>query len=145
VAADTRRFGRLLRRYVRELEVRRYSSSSIVKARAELPRLFLHLSEEGITDPRAVAEEHLVDYVRRLEQRTTKKGQPLASWSRSSAVSTVRRFFAFLEASEAILRNPAASISLPKASRTPRGILCESRSAAAIGRSSKRSTARASA
>jgi len=126
-AADTRRFERLLRRYVRDLEVRRYSPSSIVKARSELPRLFLHLSEEGITDPRAVTEEHLVGYVRTLEQRTTKKGEPLASWSRSSVVSTVRRFFAFLEAQELILRNPAAAIPLPKASRTPRGILSESR------------------
>ncbi|MDH3227802.1 MAG: tyrosine-type recombinase/integrase, partial [Thermoleophilia bacterium] len=126
-AADTRRFDALLRRYVRELQVRRCSPSSIAKARSELPRLFHHLSEEGITDPRAVSEEHLVDYVRKLSRRTTRTGEPLASWSRSAAVSTVRRFFTFLEAREVILRNPAASIPLPKASRTPRGILSEAR------------------
>jgi len=118
--------GRLLTLYVEELRVRRFSASSIEKARFELPRLIHHLSENGVRDARAVSEEHLVAYARHLEGHRTRRGTPLAAASRASAISTTRRFFAFLASRGRILRDPAQAIPLPKVRRLPRGVLTES-------------------
>lgn len=115
----------LLTRYVEELRVRRHSASSLEKARFELPRLIHHLREDGVSDARAVAEAHLVAYARHLEGRRTRLGSPLTASSRASAISTMRRFFAFLASREHILRDPAQAIPLPKIRRLPRGILTE--------------------
>jgi integrase/recombinase XerD len=117
--------GRLLTVYVEELRVRRFSASSIDKTHVELPRLIHHLRENGVRDARAVTEEHLVAYARHLEHRVTRRGSPLAAASRASAVSTLRRFFAFLASRGHILRDPAAAIPLPRSARLPRGILTE--------------------
>jgi integrase/recombinase XerD len=116
----------LLTRYVEELWVRRYSASSLEKARFELPRLIHHLSENGVRDARAVTEAHLATYARHLERHVTRWGTPLAAASRASALSTVRRFFAFLTSRGHVLRDPAQAIPLPKTARLPRGILTES-------------------
>jgi integrase/recombinase XerD len=115
----------LIARFVQELRARRYSRSSLDKARFELPRLFVHLREEGIRDLRAVNEAHLVAYARHLEQYRTKKGEPLSPWSRASALVTVRRFFAFLLSRGVILGNPALALKLPKTPKLPRGVLSE--------------------
>jgi integrase/recombinase XerD len=117
--------GELVTRYVEELRARRYSDSSLEKAQLELPRLLHHLRENGIADARAVSEAHLVAYARHLEQRTTRRGTPLAAASRASALSTLRRFFSFLASRGHILRDPAHGIPLPRSPRLPRGILTE--------------------
>jgi integrase/recombinase XerD len=122
-AAD---FGALLAQYVEALRVRRYSESSIEKARSELPRLIHHLEDEGVGDARGVSEEHLAAYARHLERRITRQGAQLAATSRASAISTVRRFFAFLARRGHLLHDPSASIPLPRCARLPRGILSES-------------------
>jgi integrase/recombinase XerD len=116
----------LLGRFLEDLRVRRYSASTLSKAGYELPRFFLHLRELGISDVRAISEGHLAAYARHLATSTTRRGTLLSPWSRSSALSTVRRFFAFLAKSGVILRNPALAIPLPRARRLPRGILTES-------------------
>jgi integrase/recombinase XerD len=115
----------LLRRYLEDLRVRRYSASTLTKAAYELPRFFLHLREKGIADLRAVTEAHLAAYAQHLATSTTRRGTTLSPWSRSSMLNTVRRFFAFLARSGMLLRNPALAIPLPKARRLPRGILTE--------------------
>jgi len=66
-----------------------------------------------------------VAYARHLEGRTTRWGTPLAAASRGSALSTVRRFFAFLANRGHVLRDPAQAIPLPRGARLPRGILNE--------------------
>jgi integrase/recombinase XerD len=119
-AADT-----LLLRFLEELRAGRSSASSIDKARSELPRLFTHLRDKGVRDLRAVNETHLGAYARRLELHQTKKGEPLAAATRASALSMVRRFFAFLHARGLILGNPALTLRLPKAKHLPRGVLSE--------------------
>jgi integrase/recombinase XerD len=120
------KLGELAVRYDDELRARRFSASSLEKARFELPRLIHHLRENGVTDARAVSEEHLVGYARHLERRVTRRGAPLAAASRASSISTVRRFFAFLASRGYVLHDPAQAIPLPKATRLPRGILSES-------------------
>lgn len=116
----------LLRHFLEDLRVRRYSAATLTKAGYELPRFFLHLREKGIADLRAVTEGHLAAYARHLAMSTTRRGTVLSPWSRSSTLNTVRRFFAFLARSGTILRNPALAIPLPKARRLARGILTES-------------------
>lgn len=115
----------LVTRYVEALRARRYSDSSLEKAQLELPRLIHHLRENGIADAREATEAHLVAYARHLEQRTTRRGTPLAPASRASTLSTVRRFFFFLASRGRILRDPARGIPLPRAQHLPRGILTE--------------------
>ena len=122
-AAD---LGVLLTRYVEELRVRHYSASSLEKAHFELPRLIHHLRENGVRDARAVTEAHLATYARNLERHVTRWGTPLSTSSRASALSTVRRFFAFLASRGHVLRDPAQAIPLPRSARLPRGILTES-------------------
>jgi integrase/recombinase XerD len=117
--------GALVTRYAEELRVRRYSESSIEKARVELPQLIHHLGEDGVRDARAVTEEHLVAYARHLEQRMTRWDTPLAVSSRASALNTIRRFFSFLASRGHVLYDPAAAIPLPRCARLPRGILSE--------------------
>jgi integrase/recombinase XerD len=121
-AAD---FSALLGHFVEELRVRRYSLSSIEKARVELPRLTHHLEENGVRDARAVSEEHLAAYARHLERRITRRGTLLAAASRASAINTTRRFFAFLARRGHLLHDPAQAIPLPRSARLPRGILTE--------------------
>jgi integrase/recombinase XerD len=122
-AAD---LGALLTRYVEELRVRRYSVSSLEKARVELPRLIHHLEEKGVRDARNVTEEHLAAYARHLERHRTRRGTPLSASSRASALSTLRRFFGFLASRGHLLYDPAQAIPLPRCAGLPRGILSES-------------------
>jgi len=119
------KLGELAARYSDELRGRRFSDSSLEKARFELPRLIHHLRENGVKDARAVTEEHLVGYARRLEERVTRRGTPLAAASRASTISTMRRFFAFLASRGYLLHDPAQAIPLPRSTRLPRGILSE--------------------
>jgi len=118
--------GELVARYVEELRTRRYSDTSLEKARLELPRLIHLLREDGVAYASEVSEAHLIAYARHLERRTTRRGTPLAAASRASTLSTIRRFFAFLASRGLVLRDPAAAIKLPRSKRLPRGILTES-------------------
>jgi len=115
----------LLTRYVEGLRVRHYSASSLLKARVELPRLIHQLEENGVRAARNVTEEHLAAYARHLERHKTRQGTPLSASSRASAISTVRRFFAFLAGRGHLLHDPAQAIPLPRRTRLPRGVLTE--------------------
>jgi integrase/recombinase XerD len=119
-------FASLVQAFLEELRVRRFSESSLQKARYELPPLFLHLRDEGIRDVRAVDEAHLAGYARKLATATSRRGTPLSPSSRASLLTTARRFFAFLLRRELILQDPARSLPLPKLDHLPRGILSES-------------------
>ena len=115
----------LLASYVQALRVRGYSASSLERASLELPPLIRHLEEAGVYDARAVGEDHLVAYARHLETRRTRRGAPLSVSTRASALSTMRRFFAFLACRGHRLGDPAQGIRLPRGARLPAGILSE--------------------
>jgi integrase/recombinase XerD len=116
----------LLRAYLEHLQARRYSFSSFRKASFEIPRFFQFLKQREVRDVRRVDEADLVGYAAHLARTPTRRGQPLAPWSQSSALSTVKAFFDFLFRRGLILRNPAVEVPLPKAPRVPRGLLSES-------------------
>ncbi len=84
---------------------------------------FSHLREKDVEDLRAVSEEHLLSFLRFLQQSKTKYGKPMALWTQSHYISMLRRFFAFLDRRSVILRNPAEHIRAPKAKRLPRARL----------------------
>lgn len=114
------RFRALLVAHVEDLEARRLSPAVRTQARRVLPALFLHLREEGVTDPRGVAEEHLVRFARRLAS------QGLAAATQAAYVGAVKRFFAFLKTRGLLLTDPARELLLPTSQRLPRRALSES-------------------
>lgn len=116
----------LLRSYVEDLRVRRYSPSARKLALLVLPRFFSHLRDEGISDLRVVAEAHVVSFARSLAETTTKRRRaPFALASLRSYLLAVRGFFAFLERKRWILDDPAANVPLPKSDALPRAVLNE--------------------
>lgn len=122
-AAD---LGALVTLHVGELRILHYSATSLEKARFELPRLLRHLEHFGVRSACAVTEQHLAAYARHLEQRRTRRGTPLAPASRSSALNTIRCFFAFVTSRGHLREDPARAIPLPRCAQLPRGILSES-------------------
>ena len=119
------RFDRCLRAYLEALRARHLSIALQRRARNVLPRLFSHLREKRVTDLRSVSEAHLASFVRELGAYRTKRGTPLALWSRIAYIEAVRHFFSFLESRKLLLTNPARGIPVPKADRLPRAVLSE--------------------
>ena len=116
IRGDTE-LGRLLEVYLEELRVRRYSASSITLAKRVLPRFFLHLSEKGIKDIRAVEEKHVTVFARKLD----KAG--LAPSSQNAYRNTLRGFFSFLERKRRLLKNPAAHLRFHRIPKLPKNVL----------------------
>ena len=102
-----------------------YSTALRAQARRILPRLFSHLRENGISDVRAAGEEHLISFVRALAKEKTKRGAPPSPHSMNRYTSTVRRFFAYLERTNAIFRNPSLELPCPHVHTLPRHVLSE--------------------
>jgi len=116
----------LLGEYVQHLRVCRYAPATIERACRELPRLFEHLSQHCVRDARAVSEAQLASYLaQRRRARHRRSGEPLSASSYSATVSTIRRFFAFLERRGLILCDPAACLPVLKVRALPRHVLSE--------------------
>ena len=109
--------GSLLSAYLEDLRSRRLSRASEAQARTILPRLFSHLREEGIQDPRRVTEAHLVRFAGTLA--------PLSLSTRCSYLGAVRAFYSFLERTGAVLKRP--ELPVPWARRLPRPVISETR------------------
>ncbi len=114
---------RALDLYIEHLKARRFTGSAVKTATQALGRFFAHLHQIGLADPRSVREEHVVSFVRAMSRETSHKtGKRLSPNTRSAYVSSVRCFFAFLEARHLLLLNPAKGVSLPARQRLPRAI-----------------------
>lgn len=124
-AAGRATFPRLLGLYVEDLQARKRSPSAQNNATLHLPRLFVHLKAQHLSDPRAVSETHLVAFAQSLASHETRRGTPLSPWSQATYLVTVRGFFAFLERSGLILANPARALPLPRGRPLPRNVLSE--------------------
>ncbi|MDH3228036.1 MAG: site-specific integrase, partial [Thermoleophilia bacterium] len=105
--------------YLAELRLHRYSISSKRHASRVLGLFFTHLREKGVEDLRAVGQAELVSFARELREST------LSLWTQSTYLSTLRRFFAFLERRNVLLENPAKGLPLPRAQRLPRAVLSQ--------------------
>lgn len=109
--------------YLDELAARRYSESALSLARYVAPLFFRFLRDQGVDDLRQVREAHLARFARVLREWKTARGSPLAPWTRSSYLSALKGFFAFLDRRSVILRDPARSLRLPRGRRLPRRVL----------------------
>lgn len=107
-------FEDLLEEHLKELELYRFSQHNRAHARRVMGLLFHHLRERGIEDVREVAEHHLVTFA--LEVR----GRGLSASTESSYVSSVKRFFRFLDRRCVLLSNPAAGLKVPRVEMLPR-------------------------
>lgn len=126
-------FPALLVRHLEDLQALRRSETTRELARHVLPRLVSHLSEEGLTDPRAVTEEHLTRFAASLAAKQTRQGRPLSSSTRMTYVGAVKRFFAFLAKRGLILRDPARELALPRLDVLPRRVLTEREASRLVG------------
>lgn len=94
-------------------------------ARAVLPYFFAHLDELDVRDLRAVCEEHLVSYARKLRTVAGKRGHVAAISTQRSFLSAVRGLFTLLESRRLILRSPARGLVMPHAVRLPGAVPSE--------------------
>lgn len=104
----------LLREHLGELELLRFSKSNRGLVERVVGLFFHHLSENGIEDVRQIDESHLVSFMTALEKTS------MATGTRSTYLSALKRFFAFLDRRSVLLYNPAEHIRLPRAQRLPR-------------------------
>ncbi len=111
--------------FLAQLRDHNYSKALQYHAQRILPRLFAHLRENGVRDVREATEAQLMSFARVLATTKTKRGTPPAQHSQNCHIAIVRRFFAYLERSNAILRNPATELPLRRPDALPRHVLSE--------------------
>lgn len=122
---DLRSFDSVLRIFLEDLRVRRYSASLIERASRVLPRFFSHLRESRVRDVRAVAEAHVVAYARQLAKSRTPKGTSFTASTQRSYLGMIQHLFLFLERRGVLLHNPALDLVMPRVSRLPKVVLTE--------------------
>lgn len=117
-------FFQLMERYLESLKQRGYAPATLVYKRLYLRTLGAYLEQSG-KEIRAVTSKDLEQYVRYLTfHYKPKYREKLAERSLLSQVSSVRRFFWYLEKHDLILLDPALSLPYPKVERnSPRPIL----------------------
>jgi integrase/recombinase XerD len=104
--------------FLQAMEVRRYSLTTVKNYRDSLSVFVRHLDRIGLRDVREVNRQHLRDYLLWLQS------QPYTASTITSRFQAVRRFFEHLEATDVILVNPCAAISVAQPTgRLPRHIL----------------------
>jgi site-specific recombinase XerD len=109
-----------LEAYLEESRLHRYSDSYRQHARLALARLFRFLREQSIEDLREVSEEHLLAFASSLKSSRTCRGALLSDSTIAAYLSSLRRFFTFLERRGLILRNPSLSLRVRRAVPLPR-------------------------
>lgn len=111
-----------VRSFLSSLRARRYSEAHLQQSVYVLGMLTAFLEEERVRDTASVSEAHLARFARTLAGRDGKGGAFRAA-SQAAYLGRVKSFFAFLERSGKVLRNPALELGLPKAEHLPRGVL----------------------
>ena len=109
-----------LEAYLEESRLHQYSDAYQQHARLALARLFRFLREWKIEDVREVSEEHLVAFAGSLKSSRTRRGALFSDSTISAYLSSLRRFFAFLERRGVILRNPSLTLKVRRAKSLPR-------------------------
>jgi integrase/recombinase XerD len=106
-------------RFLESLKVRRYAEATVQSRANALTNFYRFLGAEKIGDVRAVTRETIRRYQLHLHERG------LSESARLNYLDGLRRFFAHLEETDAILVNPCAGLVVPAASTTklPRAIL----------------------
>jgi len=121
---DPRNFESVLSGITGEMRGRGYAPSVVKRARLQLPRFFEHLRQNRIRDLRAVDDEHVFAYARRLaEQASPTTGKPHTVSTQTSYLIEIKRLFRYLLRLGVILRDPTLDLVLPTWSKLPRVVL----------------------
>lgn len=117
-------FNELLHSFTLHMQVKNYSPPTMDSYGRGLRTFLEHLTGLGITDVKRVTKDVLYDYQAEIMEQRKARG---LSWSFVSAkIRAVKRFFEQLEASGALLVNPAEYIKEPKKEKhLPRTVLTE--------------------
>jgi integrase/recombinase XerD len=114
-------------RFLEALRVQGRARDTIRSRHDSLTTLFLYLATQCINDVRAVTRETIRSYLLWLS------GQDYSPWTVSTHWQSVRRFFAWLEKTDAVLLDPCAGVISPKiGERLPRAVLSESQAKAIL-------------
>jgi integrase/recombinase XerD len=104
--------------FLESLKVRRYATGTVESRATALTGFLQFLAAEKIGDVRAVTRETIRRYQLHL------LGRGLSEAARACYLTSLRRFFAHLEETDAILVNPCAGLVIPKAAnKLPRAVL----------------------
>ncbi|MGI8480490.1 MAG: tyrosine-type recombinase/integrase [Chthoniobacterales bacterium] len=106
--------------FLESLRVRGQAPATLRARSQSLSTFFLWLTSAGIEDVRELTREHLRTYQLALTQ------QGLTTYTLHAKLSGLRRFFEYLESTDAILVNPCLGMVLPKLEdRLPRNVLSQ--------------------
>src|SRR5687767_7290388 len=117
---------RAVRGWLDHLDVERgVADNTLASYRRDLARYTAHLAAKGVTDPRAVTEAHVTDFLATLREGSPDH-PPLAASSAGRALVAVRGFHRFLALEGEVDTDPAGAVSPPRPpSRLPKAISVE--------------------
>ncbi len=101
-------------RYLRAIEVRGYSVSTIRTSENAIRAFISWAAERSITKPSEVTKPILERYQRWVFYLRKKDGSPLRAQDQRTRLSRLRLFFKWLIRNDAILANPASELELPR-------------------------------
>jgi len=105
-------------RFLESLGVQGAAAATLESRGAALKQLFRFLGQAGVTDVRAITPDVLRAYQTWLEKKS------YTPWTLVNHLESVRRFFDFLEKTDAVLLNPVSVLVTPKIGpRLPRIVL----------------------
>jgi integrase/recombinase XerD len=119
------------RGFLEALRVRAYSPATLKSYAAGLDRFLAFLLERGVDDLREVNRDIIRAYQAHLQSQV--RAQAITLWTANAWLQPVRRCFAHLEATDAILLDPCAGLVLQKMpQRLPRTVLTRSEALAIL-------------
>jgi integrase/recombinase XerD len=114
---------RAVRGWLDHLDVERgVADNTLESYRRDLARYTMHLAARGVTDPRAVTEAHVTEFLATLREGTPEH-PPLAASSAGRALVAVRGLHRFLALEGEAGTDPAGAVSPPRPpTRLPKAI-----------------------
>jgi integrase/recombinase XerD len=105
-------------RFLESLRVRRFAAATVAGRASALTIFLRFLASQKTHDVRAVTRDTIRLYQAHM------LGRGLSEAARAAYLDSLRRFFAYLEETDAILMNPCAGLVVPKAAnKLPRSVL----------------------
>ena len=101
-------------RYMQHLEVRNYSSSTIIGTRHKIHDFITWAAGRELTDPKEITMAALESYQRELHRHRKPNGKPLTANTQRGYISIIKLFFGWMTKRRIIAANPASELDLPR-------------------------------